>query len=168
VEALEKKIQQQLEPYRRQYELTMTIPGIRQTAAANILAEIGPFLEQFPEADYLCSWAGICSGNNRSAGKSKSSHIKKANKFLLAAAQRQLRQQEPRPVARGLLGFRIRTAPRPTYSVVKDPSGITLSPPPAKIPRKPKTTASLRHVLPPLNSNSRGKELDYGDSMACD
>jgi transposase len=63
----------------------MTIPGIRQTAAANILAEIGPFMEQFPDADYLCSWAGICSGNNRSAGKSKSSHIKKANKFLLAA-----------------------------------------------------------------------------------
>ena len=33
----------------------------------------------------MSSWAGICPGNNRSAGKSKSSHIKKANKFLVAS-----------------------------------------------------------------------------------
>jgi hypothetical protein len=84
VEELEGRIEQRREPYRRQYELLMTIPGIRETAAANILAEIGPNRDQFPTADHLCSWAGICSGNNRSAGKSKSSHIKKANKFLLA------------------------------------------------------------------------------------
>jgi transposase len=84
-EALEAKIDEYLKPYRRQYELLMTIPGIRETAAANILAEIGPDMSQFPTSDNLCSWAGICSGNNRSAGKSKSSHIKKANKFLLAA-----------------------------------------------------------------------------------
>lgn len=85
VEALEEKIEPHLEPYRRQSELLMTIPGIKQTGAANILAEIGPHMEQFPSADHLCSWAGICSTNNRSAGKSKSSHIKKTNKFLLAA-----------------------------------------------------------------------------------
>jgi transposase len=84
VEELEKKIEQRLEPYRRQYELLMTIPGIQWIGAANILAEIGPNMDQFPTGDNLCSWAGICSGNNRSAGKSKSSHIKKANKFLLA------------------------------------------------------------------------------------
>jgi len=85
VEALENKIDLQLEPYRRQYELLMTIPGIKQAAAFNILAEIGPNMQQFPTADHLCSWAGVCPGNNRSAGKSKSSHIRKANKFLLAA-----------------------------------------------------------------------------------
>jgi transposase len=85
IEQLEKKIEQHLAPYRRQYELLMTIPGIKANAAANILAEIGPDMNQFPTGDHLCSWAGICSGNNRSAGKSKSSHIKKANKFLLAA-----------------------------------------------------------------------------------
>jgi len=84
VEEIEKKIQIQLEPCRRQYELLMTIPGIKEAAAANILAEIGPDMTQFPTADQLCHWAGICPGNNRSAGKSKSSHIRKANKFLLA------------------------------------------------------------------------------------
>jgi transposase len=85
IEELEKKIDLQLEPYSRAYELLMTIPGIKEAAAANILAEIGPNMEQFPTAADLSHWAGICPGNNRSAGKSKSSHIKKANKFLLAA-----------------------------------------------------------------------------------
>ena len=85
VEALELRIDQHLEPYHRQYELLTTIPGVKETTAANILAEIGPNMDQFPSADHLCSWAGICPGNNRSAGKSKSCRIKKANKFLLTA-----------------------------------------------------------------------------------
>ena len=42
-------------------------------------------MSQFESSGNLCSWAGICPGNNRSAGKRKSSRIKKANKFLLAA-----------------------------------------------------------------------------------
>ena len=53
--------------------------------AARILAEIGPDMNQFESAKNLCSWCGICPGNHRSAGKSKHSHIKKGNKFLLAA-----------------------------------------------------------------------------------
>lgn len=85
VEELEKKIEEHLQPYRSQYELLMTIPGIKEAGAANILAEIGPNMDQFPDGDHLSSWAGICPGNNRSAGKSKSSHIKKANKFLVAS-----------------------------------------------------------------------------------
>lgn len=39
----------------------------------------------FPTAAQLYSWAGICPGNNRSAGKSRTTHIKNANKFLLLA-----------------------------------------------------------------------------------
>ena len=84
-EALEKRIQSQLQPCQKQYELLMTIPGVKETTAAGILAEIGPHMEQFQTADHLCSWAGIRPGNNRSAGKSRSTHIKKANKFLLAS-----------------------------------------------------------------------------------
>lgn len=85
VEALEVRIDQHLEPYHRQHELLTTIPGIKETTAANILAEIGPNMDQFPTADHLCSWAGICPGNNRSAENSKSRRIKKANKSLLTA-----------------------------------------------------------------------------------
>ena len=85
VENLEKKIDLQLEPYRRQYELLQTIPGIKEATAASILAEIGADMGQFPTADQLSKWARICPGNNRSAGKSRSSHIGPGNKFLIAA-----------------------------------------------------------------------------------
>ena len=85
MEELEAMIQKKLEPYRKQYELLQTIPGVKEMTAASILAEIGPDMNQFRSAKSLCSWSGICPGNNRSAGKSKQSHIKKGNKFLLAA-----------------------------------------------------------------------------------
>ena len=85
VEAIESRIEERLKPYWAAYELLLTIPGIKQNNAPAILAEIGPDMGQFASGDHLCSWAGICPGNNRSAGKSKSSQIKRANKFLLAA-----------------------------------------------------------------------------------
>lgn len=85
MEELEERIAKQVEPWQRQYELLQTIPGIKEMTAASILAEIGPDMSQFPSAKHLSSWAGICPGNNRSAGKTKSSKIKKGNKFLLAA-----------------------------------------------------------------------------------
>jgi transposase len=85
MEELEALIQQKLEPYRQQYELLQTIPGVKEMTAASILAEIGPEMSQFPSAKHLCHWAGICPGNNRSARKQKHGHIQKANKFLMAA-----------------------------------------------------------------------------------
>lgn len=84
LEELEAAIRQKLEPYRAQCDLLETIPGIKEANAASILAEIGPNMDQFETAKHLCSWAGICPGNNRSAGKTKQSRIKKGNKFLLA------------------------------------------------------------------------------------
>lgn len=85
LEQLESRILESMEPYRVEYELLQTIPGIKEHAAAAILAEIGPDMAVFPTAAQLCSWAGICPGNNRSGGQSKTAHIKKANKFLLIA-----------------------------------------------------------------------------------
>jgi transposase len=85
MEEPEVRIEQKLEPWREQYELLQTIPGVKEMTAATILAEIGPDMSPFESAKKLCSWAGLCPGNNRSAGKSKHSRIKKGNRSLLAA-----------------------------------------------------------------------------------
>jgi transposase len=54
-----------------QIELLDSIPGIAQTAATAIIAEIGIDMSKFPTAERFCSWAGVTPGNNESAGKKK-------------------------------------------------------------------------------------------------
>lgn len=41
-------------------------------------------MEQFRNADHFASWAGLVPGCNESAGKKKSTKIRKGNKFLKA------------------------------------------------------------------------------------
>lgn len=68
---LDKKINTHLEPYRHEYELLQTIPGVSEVTAAVLIAEIGVDMEQFPSAEHLSSWAGVAPGNHESAGKKK-------------------------------------------------------------------------------------------------
>lgn len=60
------------------------MPGIGVRSAERIIAETGINMEQFKSADYFCSWAGIVPQCNESAGKKKSTRIRKGNKFLKA------------------------------------------------------------------------------------
>jgi transposase len=84
VQALDEQILEKLKPYQREMELLETVPGVKTVAAASILAETGPDVRQFPDGHHLASWAGVCPGNNESAGKHKSSHIRRGNRYLLA------------------------------------------------------------------------------------
>jgi len=65
--------------------LVSTVDGIQQRTAENILAETGIDMTQFPSAKHLSSWAGICPGNNESAGKRKSGKTPKGNRWLRGA-----------------------------------------------------------------------------------
>lgn len=62
-----------------------TIPGIGERIAETIIAEIGVDMSRFPTDHHLCSWAGMCPGNNESAGKRKSTKTNPANPYLRPA-----------------------------------------------------------------------------------
>ena len=62
--------------------LLATIPGIGILAATVILAEIGTDMSRFPTAGHLLSWAGLCPGQNESAGKRRSSRLRKGAPWL--------------------------------------------------------------------------------------
>ena len=82
---LEQRIQQRLEPYATQMQLLDEIPGVDWGVAAVVIAELGVDMSVFQTVSQLVSWAGICPGNNESAGKRKSSRITKGNVYLKTA-----------------------------------------------------------------------------------
>jgi transposase len=69
VTTLERRIAETLRPFHPTVKLLMTIPGISETNAATLIAEIGPDMSVFPTAGHLRSWAGLCPGLHESAGK---------------------------------------------------------------------------------------------------
>jgi hypothetical protein len=62
-----------------------TIPGVNVRVAQTIVAEIGVDMSRFPSAAHLASWAGLCPGNNESAGKHFSGRARKGDTWLRAA-----------------------------------------------------------------------------------
>jgi len=66
-------------------ELWDSIPGIDQLAATTLVAEIGANMDQFPSARHLAAWAGLCPGNNESAGKRRSGKTRKGSVWLRRA-----------------------------------------------------------------------------------
>jgi transposase len=61
------------------------IPGVDRATIENVVAEIGLDMNQFPTADHLASWAGMCPGNEESAGKRKRSRTTHGNRWLRRA-----------------------------------------------------------------------------------
>src|SRR4051794_3849101 len=62
-------IEAQLGPLAPAVELLCTIPGVGRRAAEVIVAETGGDITAFPSARHLASWAGMCPGNDKSAGR---------------------------------------------------------------------------------------------------
>ncbi|OGR20936.1 MAG: IS110 family transposase [Desulfobacula sp. RIFOXYA12_FULL_46_16] len=58
------------------------VPGINEVSAQYVLSELGPVLDKFPTAAALASWAGLCPGNNESAGKRRSGRSPVRKHFL--------------------------------------------------------------------------------------
>jgi transposase len=76
------KIEERSQPLQEKIDLLMTIPGIDRITASSVIAEIGGDMNQFPTAQHLASWAGICPGNKESAGKQYSGKTRKGSRWL--------------------------------------------------------------------------------------
>ena len=72
----------QLAPYRDQLDLLTTLPGIDRDSACAILIELGPDIQVFPSHRHCAAWAGLCPGNNESAGKKRHGTTRKGNTVL--------------------------------------------------------------------------------------
>jgi transposase len=68
---LEQRLQEKLEPYAAQLALLQEIPGVDWTLAAVIIAELGVDMSVFQSVSQAASWAGVCPGNNESAGQTQ-------------------------------------------------------------------------------------------------
>jgi transposase len=82
IEDLDERIDKAMEPYREEQKLLMSITGVEKKSAESVIAEIGVDMGQFPSEAHLASWAGVCPGNNESAGKRKSGKTTKGDTWL--------------------------------------------------------------------------------------
>lgn len=82
---LDTRVEEMMVPFRAARELLTTIPGIQQRGAEIILAEIGVDMSRFATPGHLASWAGVCPGNNESAGTHRSTHTRHGDLWLQSA-----------------------------------------------------------------------------------
>ena len=79
---IDREVDSNVEPFRTPIQLLTTIPGISELSARTILAEIGRDMRRFPSAGHLISWAGLCPKNDESAGKRRSTRMRKGAPWL--------------------------------------------------------------------------------------
>jgi transposase len=82
IAGLTEAIGEQIAPFEQAVELLCTIPGVQRRTAEVIIAEIGVDMSVFPTDKQLASWAGMCPGNDQSAGKRRSGKTRKGSKWL--------------------------------------------------------------------------------------
>jgi len=82
IQGFEAEIEKRMEPYAKQVEGLMTIPGVERIVAWHLIAELGVDTSVFADADHCASWAGLSPGSCESAGKQLSGRTKKGNKYL--------------------------------------------------------------------------------------
>jgi transposase len=71
-----------LGPFRAAVSLLTTMPGLSDTAARVLVAEIGTDMTRFPSAAHLISWAGLCPQLDESAGKRRSTRSRQGAPWL--------------------------------------------------------------------------------------
>lgn len=79
---IDREVSERIEPFQAAVEQLSTIPGVSALSARVIAAEIGRDMSRFPTAGHLISWAGLCPKNDESAGKRRSTRMRKGAPWL--------------------------------------------------------------------------------------
>src|SRR5919198_1209831 len=85
IEQLNAEVEERLRPFEDAVDRLDSIPGVGRRVAEILVAEIGLDMTRFPTAAHLASWAGMCPGNNESAGRRHSGKTRKGSKWLRRA-----------------------------------------------------------------------------------
>jgi transposase len=79
---IDREVDDQVAPFRAAIELLITIPGISHLSAEVLVSEMGIDMSRFETAGHLVYWAGLCPSNDQSAGKRRSTRMKKGAPWL--------------------------------------------------------------------------------------
>src|SRR5499426_2266558 len=79
---INQEVEAGIAPFRTAVEQISAVPGIKSLAAQTILSEIGIDMSRFPTSAHLISWACICPRSDESAGKRRSTRIRKGSPWL--------------------------------------------------------------------------------------
>ena len=85
IASLETEVGALLEPFHAKARALTKIPGVAMYSAQVIVSEIGVDMSRFPTSAHLVSWAGLCPKNDESAGKRRSTRIRKGAPWLKTA-----------------------------------------------------------------------------------
>jgi transposase len=85
IEQVSAEVAARMRPFEEAIDRLDTIPGVGRRVAEVLVAEVGTDLARFPTAAHLASWAGMCPGNNESAGKRLSGRTRKGSPWVRTA-----------------------------------------------------------------------------------
>ena len=133
VAEIDAEVHRGLGPFRQAVQLLRSIPGVSDLTAQVIVSEIGVDMGRFPTAGHLISWAGLCPRNDESAGKRRSTRLRKGAPWLKTT----LVQSPGRPAERRSATCRPNSS---ACAIVADPRKPSAPSPPRSSP--PSTTCS--------------------------
>lgn len=85
IAVVDSKIEEAVKPHLTVVERLTTIPGVDRVVAITVIAELGIDMTVFPTAAHAAAWAGVCPGNNESAGKRMGQQQRRGNIHLTSA-----------------------------------------------------------------------------------
>jgi transposase len=85
IAVLDERIAVATEPYAELIELVSTIPGVKQRTAQVLIAECGTDMSVFPTVGHFASWARICPGTDKTAGKNRSGKTMRGSRWVREA-----------------------------------------------------------------------------------